>query len=171
MLLLLLIIPLLISFARQRRLSVAAIRTLQLGVYVLMSVLFLPANAFSSNRWNGIPLQCPAVEDGEEDGDVLLQWCAAITALRVFVWLLWVACEFHRLVPAAGWLIGVMESLAALLLRIAPRRTTRGRFLSSSGTCIAIVRSRWLEGSACFRGRRQIRSEAEQLLIIYLLYH
>ncbi|KIY74072.1 hypothetical protein CYLTODRAFT_406120 [Cylindrobasidium torrendii FP15055 ss-10] len=89
-LLLLLLIPLAVGMARSRRMSLAAMRIMQIGVYTVLSVFWLCSNAFSTNRWNGIPLDCNALVDtADEEADLTAEWCNALKALRVIVWILW----------------------------------------------------------------------------------
>jgi len=58
-----------------------------IGVFSVLSILWLAFNAFSTSRWDEIPLSCGDIpsEFSDEQG-----WCRDLQTLKAFIWVEWV---------------------------------------------------------------------------------
>jgi len=59
----------------------------EVGLFSILTVLWLAFNAFSTSRWQHVPLACASIpaEYGAE-----IVWCKDLQALKSFVWIEWV---------------------------------------------------------------------------------
>ncbi|KAJ6504233.1 hypothetical protein C8R47DRAFT_1104770 [Mycena vitilis] len=58
----------------------------EIGVFSVLSILWLAFNAFSTSRWNAAPFNCGVIPSDFAD---TIQWCQQLSALRVLVWVEW----------------------------------------------------------------------------------
>jgi uncharacterized integral membrane protein len=63
----------------------------EIGVFSVFSIFWLAFNAFSTSRWNSVPLNCSVIPSDFPD---TVQWCQELAALRVFVWIEWLIIFF-----------------------------------------------------------------------------
>ncbi|KAF8201093.1 hypothetical protein K438DRAFT_1716798 [Mycena galopus ATCC 62051] len=67
----------------------------EIGVFSVLSILWLAFNAFSTSRWNSVPLSCGGIPSDYPD---VAQWCHELGALRVFVWIEWLTILFTTVI-------------------------------------------------------------------------
>ncbi|KAH8096815.1 hypothetical protein BXZ70DRAFT_1065896 [Cristinia sonorae] len=60
----------------------------EIGLFCVLSILWLAFNAFSTMRWRFVPLNCTSIppEYDEERG-----WCRDLQGLKFAVWVLWLS--------------------------------------------------------------------------------
>ncbi|KAJ7853538.1 hypothetical protein B0H14DRAFT_3450217 [Mycena olivaceomarginata] len=63
----------------------------EIGVFSVLAIFWLAFNAFSTSRWNSVPLNCSVIPSDYPD---TIQWCQELAALRVFVWIEWLTIFF-----------------------------------------------------------------------------
>jgi len=61
----------------------------EIAVFGVLALFWLAFNAFSTARWRGVPLQCSAIPAEFPDERA---WCAALQALKAFVWIAFLLC-------------------------------------------------------------------------------
>ncbi|KAG7095182.1 hypothetical protein E1B28_005961 [Marasmius oreades] len=59
---------------------------IEIGIFAVMSILWLAFNAFSTSRWRDVPFQCGAIPQEYSD---IRTWCKDLQALKAFVWVEW----------------------------------------------------------------------------------
>ncbi|KAL5483518.1 hypothetical protein ACEPAI_8750 [Sanghuangporus weigelae] len=59
----------------------------EIGCLMILSVLWLASNTFSTSRWRFVPLSCGSIP---EDFSAERTWCRDLQALKAFVWIEWV---------------------------------------------------------------------------------
>jgi hypothetical protein len=69
--------------------SFTAYAPFEIGIFGVLSVLWLAFNAFSTSRWRHIPLACNSIPREFPDE---ITWCKDTQALKSFVWIEWVIC-------------------------------------------------------------------------------
>lgn len=61
----------------------------EIVIFGILSIFWLSFNAFSTSRWQGIPMQCNMIT-AEFSAERV--WCRDTNALRAFVWVTFLAC-------------------------------------------------------------------------------
>jgi len=61
----------------------------EIGHFGTLSIFWLAFNTFSTARWRGIPFNCNSIPADFPDERV---WCKNVQALKVFVWIDFLAC-------------------------------------------------------------------------------
>ncbi|KAL0581460.1 hypothetical protein V5O48_000614 [Marasmius crinis-equi] len=69
----------------------------EIGIFTVMSILWLAFNAFSTSRWHDVPLQCGNIPDEFSD---IRGWCKDLQALKAFVWIEWLTFFFITVITA-----------------------------------------------------------------------
>ncbi|KAK0199845.1 hypothetical protein DFS33DRAFT_198942 [Desarmillaria ectypa] len=58
----------------------------EIVAFTIMSILWLAFSAFSTSRWQNVPLSCQSIPEGLSS---MRFWCKNLQALKVFVWIEW----------------------------------------------------------------------------------
>ncbi|KAJ8078444.1 hypothetical protein AAF712_012105 [Marasmius tenuissimus] len=69
----------------------------EIGIFTVMSILWLAFNAFSTSRWSDVPLQCGTIP---EDFSDIRTWCRDLQALKAFIWIEWLTFFLITVVTA-----------------------------------------------------------------------
>ncbi|KAF7760223.1 hypothetical protein Agabi119p4_10899 [Agaricus bisporus var. burnettii] len=67
---------------------------IEIGIFAILSILWLSFSAFSTSRWQHVPFQCDSIPDGFPDER---SWCKDTQALKGFVWVEFLTCLFIAL--------------------------------------------------------------------------
>ncbi|KAF7303770.1 hypothetical protein MIND_00606600 [Mycena indigotica] len=67
----------------------------EIGVFSVLGIFWLAFNAFSSSRWQSVPLNCGVIPSDFPD---TIQWCQELAALRILVWIEWLMFFFTTII-------------------------------------------------------------------------
>ncbi|KAF9259262.1 hypothetical protein L218DRAFT_875160 [Marasmius fiardii PR-910] len=75
---------------------------IEIGVFAVMSILWLAFNAFSTSRWRDVPFKCGDIPAGESQFQYsdARGWCKDLQALKAFVWIEWLIILLTTIITA-----------------------------------------------------------------------